>query len=155
MLVTTTLSLYYLPKLSELKDSAEIKKEILQGYKIILPLAALCGITIYLLRDLIIEILFASNFAPMRELFAWQMIGDTLKIGSWILAYLMLGKAMVKLFICTEVIFAANFYLLSLVLTGVMGLEGVATAYSINYALYWFVLAVLLRAKFFSGRHLR
>ncbi|MBA6420851.1 O-antigen translocase [Pseudomonas sp. 5Ae-yellow] len=155
MLVTTTLSLYYLPKLSELKDSAEIKKEILQGYKIILPLAALCGITIYLLRDLIIEILFASNFAPMRELFAWQMIGDTLKIGSWILAYLMLGKAMAKLFICTEVIFAANFYLLSLVLTGVMGLEGVATAYSINYALYWFVLAVLLRAKFFSGRHLR
>src|SRR5690606_30557851 len=37
MLVTTTLSVYYLPKLSELQDPSDIKKEILQGYKIILP----------------------------------------------------------------------------------------------------------------------
>lgn len=110
MLVTTTLSLYYLPKLSELKDPKEIKAEILQGYKIILPVAAACGLVIYLLRDFIIGVLFTSDFIPMRDLFAWQMVGDTLKIGSWILAYLMLGKAMMKLFIASEIVFAAGFY---------------------------------------------
>lgn len=144
MLVTTTLSLYYLPKLSELKDPKEIKAEILQGYKIILPVAAACGLVIYLLRDFIIGVLFTSDFIPMRDLFAWQMVGDTLKIGSWILAYLMLGKAMTKLFISTEIIFAASFYGLTVMFTNLYGLEGVTIAHAVNYAVYWAMMAVLI-----------
>lgn len=146
MLVTTTLSLYYLPKLSELKDPKEIKAEILQGYKIILPVAAACGLVIYLLRDFIIGVLFTSDFIPMRDLFAWQMVGDTLKIGSWILAYLMLGKAMMKLFIASEIVFAAGFYGWTYFLTGMYGLEGVTIAHAINYVIYWVVIG------FFIGR---
>ncbi len=142
MLVTTTLSLYYLPKLSELTEPGEIKNEIIQGYKIILPVAAACGLSIYLLRDFIIGMLFTQEFAPMRELFAWQMVGDTLKIGSWILAYLMLGKAMMKLFIITEIIFAAGFYGWTYLLTNIAGLEGVSIAHAINYAVYWVVMAL-------------
>lgn len=144
MLVTTTLSLYYLPKLSELKDPKEIKAEILQGYKIILPVAAACGLVIYLLRDFIIGVLFTSDFIPMRDLFAWQMMGDTLKIGSWILAYLMLGKAMMKLFIASEVVFAAGFYGWTYFLTGMYGLEGATIAHAINYAIYWVVMGVFI-----------
>lgn len=144
MLVTTTLSLYYLPKLSELKDPKEIKAEILQGYKIILPVAAACGLVIYLLRDFIIGVLFTSDFIPMRDLFAWQMVGDTLKIGSWILAYLMLGKAMMKLFIASEIVFAAGFYGWTCFLTGMYGLEGTTIAHAINYAIYWVVMGVFI-----------
>lgn len=144
MLVTTTLSLYYLPRLSELKELAEIKKEILQGYKIILPLAATCGLVIYILRDFIISVLFTQDFAPMRELFAWQMVGDTFKIGSWILAYLMLGKAMMKLFIISEIIFAAGFYGWTYLLTGIYGLEGVTIAHAVNYAIYWMVMGMFI-----------
>jgi PST family polysaccharide transporter len=80
----------------------------------------------------------------MRDLFAWQMIGDTLKIGSWILAYLMLGKAMTKLFIGSEIIFAGSFYALTHVFTGLMGLEGVTLAHAINYFLYWIVMIVII-----------
>ncbi len=149
MLVTTTLSLYYLPKLSELKEPKEIKAEILQGYKIILPVAAACGLVIYLLRDFIIGVLFTSDFIPMRDLFAWQMVGDTLKIGSWILAYLMLGKAMTKLFISTEIIFAASFYGLTVMLTNLYGLEGVTIAHAVNYAVYWVMMAVVIGRKLF------
>lgn len=144
MLVTTTLSLYYLPKLSELKDPKEIKAEILQGYKIILPVAAACGLVIYLFRDFIIGVLFTSDFIPMRDLFAWQMVGDTLKIGSWILAYLMLGKAMVKLFIVSEVLFAALFYLLTYFLTDAFGLKGVAIAHAVNYFFYWVFVLIFI-----------
>lgn len=144
MLVTTTLSLYYLPKLSELKDPKEIKAEILQGYKIILPVAAACGLVIYLLRDFIIGVLFTFDFIPMRDLFAWQMVGDTLKIGSWILAYLMLGKAMMKLFIASEIVFAAGFYGWTYFLTGMYGLEGATIAHAINYAIYWVVMSVFI-----------
>lgn len=144
MLVTTTLSLYYLPRLSELTDPKEIKLEILQGYKIILPVAAACALVIYLLRDFIIDLLFTAEFNPMRDLFAWQMLGDTLKIGSWILAYLMLGKAMVKIYIATEVIFASVFFGMTYIFTPYFGLEAPVMAHTINYALYWVMMIVMI-----------
>ncbi|BCX51236.1 LPS biosynthesis protein [Comamonas testosteroni] len=147
MLVTTTLSVYYLPKLSEIKTSAAIKQEIIQGYKIILPAAAGCGISIYLLRDFIIEVLFASDFFPMRELFAWQMLGDTLKIGSWILAYLMLSKAMVKIFIISEIVFCLSFYILTYIFIDIFGLKGVAVAHAVNYFFYWIIIGYFLVKK--------
>jgi PST family polysaccharide transporter len=140
MVATTTLSVYYLPRLSELKLPIEIRREIFQGYKIILPISALCGVVIYILRDFIIEVLFTKEFIPMRELFAWQMLGDTFKIGSWILAYLMLGKAMFKFFIAFEIISAAGFVVLTHVLTSLVGFEGVAIAHAAIYVIYWLLV---------------
>jgi PST family polysaccharide transporter len=151
MLVTTTLSLYYLPRLSELQGLEEIKREVLQGYKVILPIAAVCGFAIYLMRHYIIQVLFSSDFMPMEVLFAWQMLGDTLKIGSWILAYVMLGKAMVKLFVVSEIVFSLFFYILTVILTSKMKLEGAALAYAINYLVYWAVMAVFIK-RFLTSR---
>lgn len=144
MLVTTTLSVYYLPRLSELKEHDEIKAEILGCYKIILPSVMFCGCLIYLFRDLIINLLFNENFYPVRQLFLGQLIGDTLKIGSWILAYLMLGKAMIKYFVMTEIIFSTTFYFLVVLMTNYFGLEGVSWAYTINYFIYWGVMYHLI-----------
>ncbi|QDP72348.1 O-antigen translocase [Legionella israelensis] len=144
MLVTTTLSVYYLPRLSEIKDSAELKKEIIQGYRTILPAAFFCAFLMYVLRDVIIQLLFTSEFYPVRQLFLGQVIGDVLKIGSWIMAYLMLGKAMTKHFILTEIIFSANFYCIVVLMTNWWGLQGISWAYAINYLLYWFVMYLLV-----------
>ena len=147
VLVTTTLSVYYLPKLSELSNSNEIKKEIIQGYRVILPVAALSGFAIYLFRDVIIELLFTSDFFAMRDLFAWQIIGDTLKIGSWILAYVMLGNAMFKPFMALEIVFAAGFVALTWLFTDSMGVAGVVVAHAVNYAIYWIVVTVIIRQR--------
>lgn len=144
MLVTTTLGVYYLPKLSELSAIVDIKKEIYLGYKFIFPFALLGALSIYFLRDWIITILFTDSFLPMRDLFLWQMIGDCLKIGSWMLAYLMLSKAMTKLFIITEIIFASTLVGLTYVCTKLFGFAGVSIAYLLNYALYWLVMSLFV-----------
>ncbi len=144
MLVTTTLGVYYLPRLSELTHLDEIKKEVYLGYKFIFPLAVVGGLCIYVFRDWIITLLFSHAFMPMRDLFLWQMIGDSLKIGSWILAYLMLSKAMTKLFVITEIIFSTSLILLTYILTQVFGFEGVSIAYLINYATYWIVMSFFI-----------
>jgi PST family polysaccharide transporter len=141
MLVTTTLGIYYLPRLSELSKIQEIKSEVYLGYKFIFPLAVLGGLVVYLLRDWIIALLFTKSFLPMRDLFFWQVIGDSLKIGSWILAYLMLSKAMTKLFITTEIIFAITSILLTYVCTQLLGFKGVSIAHLLNYGMYWIVMS--------------
>ncbi|MDI3379569.1 O-antigen translocase [Acinetobacter sp. V89_7] len=147
MLVTTTLGVYYLPRLSELSKLEEIKSEVYLGYKYIFPLAAIGSLGVYFLRDWIIAILFTKTFLPMRDLFFWQMIGDSLKIGSWILAYLMLSKAMTKLFVTTEILFAVTSILLTYLCTHMFGFKGVSVAHLINYGVYWLVLGYFIFKK--------
>lgn len=142
MMVTMTLSVYYLPRLSELKGGVAIFQEVKYGYLLILPLAVVGSIGVYLMRDLIIQLLFTRDFLPMRDLFAWQLIGDVMKVGSWVLAFVMLGKAMYKLYIVSEIFFAALFYALTMWFTKNYGLEGVVKAYAVNYLIYWIIIAV-------------
>jgi len=137
MLVTSTLSVYYLPRLAEIRTAHEMKAEIIKVYRFVMPIVAVGAVTIFLLRDFIIGTLFTPDFLPMRELFSWQLAGDLIKIGSWILAYIMLGRSMVKVFVITEIAFSISFVLLSWLLVGVFGLVGVSMAYAINYSLYW------------------
>ena len=148
MLVTTTLGVYYLPRLSEIQDNKELRKEIFSGYKIIMPIVILASLIIFLLKEYVILIAFSKDFMPMMELFAWQLIGDVIKIASWLLAYLMLAKAMTKVFIYTEVLFSALFVGLSILFVDKFGLVGITYAYALNYLLYLFMIIFIFRKRF-------
>ena len=57
----------------------------------------------------------------------------------------MLGRAMIKIFVITEVAFSILFVLLSWLLVGNYGLVGVPMAYTINYSLYWASMRILVK----------
>ncbi|HQS71916.1 MAG TPA: O-antigen translocase [Sulfurovum sp.] len=151
MLVTTTLSIYYLPKLSSLQDRSELKHELLHGYKIIMPLVIVMALGIYLFRDVVITLLFTPKFAPMAELFLYQLIGDVFKIASWLLGYIMVAKAMTRLFIVSELIFVLSFVLLSVVFMHLYGIIGMTIGFMVNYMLYLGFLYFSLRG-YLSGK---
>lgn len=143
--VTTALGVYYVPKLSELSDSSKIKKELFNGYKVILPIVILMALSIFFLKNFIVSILFTEEFLPMQELFLWQLIGDVMKVASFLLASLMLAKAMAKVFIITQIGFSILFVIFSLLLIDKFGLVGVTYAYFINYTLYFFSMVYIMR----------
>jgi len=143
MVVTTAFSTYYLPRLSELKTSVEIRKEILSGYKFILPFTLVASISIYFMRDFIILLLFSPEFIEMRNLFLFQMIGDFLKMASWTLSFLMIAKAMTKMFIITEILFSFSFYGMTVLFIQLNGLAGVTQAYALNYFAYLTLMIVI------------
>jgi O-antigen/teichoic acid export membrane protein len=145
MVVTTSLTVYYLPKLSEITERLILRKEIISGYKLILPLVILSASSIYILRDFIISVLFTPEFYQMRELFKWQLIGDVIKISAWLLSFIMIAKAMTKIFIISEIIFALSFVTLALYFTEYYGLVGITYAYTLNYILYFIFLIVALK----------
>ena len=149
--VTATLSLYYLPRFSEIEKKSEVIQEIFDGYKVILPISMVFGFLIYYFRDYIIRLLFTVDFADMAVLFGWQMIGDTLKVAGWVLAYLILGKAMTKVYIFSEIFFALSFYSLTVFFTSFLGLKGAAVAHATNYLLYFIAMAMTVSAFFGSG----
>ena len=145
MVITTALTTYYLPRLSELEDVGKIRKEIISGYKIIIPFVLITASAIYVLRDFIIVILFTKEFYPMRELFFYQFVGDFLKMCSWTLAFLMIAKGMTKTFIITEIVFSIVFYASTVFFTDQNGLVGVTQAHAFNYLLYLMLMLVIFR----------
>lgn len=143
--VTTSLTVYYLPKIASLHNASEIRMELLNGYMIVMPIIIVVSFVIYLMRDWVITLLFTPEFAPIQVLFMWQLVGDVIKISSWIMSYLMLAKAMTIEFISTEILFSATFVVLCMYLTRQFGLVGLSYAYAINYSIYFCAVALITR----------
>ena len=145
--ITSVLGVYYMPRLSEINNKTELRNEILKGYKIILPVVGVVAFLIWLLKGFIIHILFTPEFLPMKPLFTYQLLGDFFKIGSWLLAYLMIAKAMAKIFIASEIIFAASYVILSYYFMNRYGIIGATYSFCINYGLYWIVMWLIMRKE--------
>lgn len=148
LIVISPLTVYYLPRLSEIRSAGELRREVSLGYTVILPAAAAMATLIVLFRDLIIILLFSESFAPMADLMAWQAIGDILKIGSWLLGFIILARGMHRAFIATEIGFSTSSVLLVIAFTTWLGPVGAPIAYSVNYALYWLTVTAIVKPLF-------
>ncbi|CAH0334857.1 Lipid III flippase [Flavobacterium sp. CECT 9288] len=153
LLIVTSLSTYYLPKLSSLKTNKELRNEIFKGYKIILPIVFFGCVIIYYLRFFIIKILYTPSFLQMETLFFWQLVGDFFKMAAWILSYLMLAKAMVKIFIFTEVLFTVLYVVLGFVFVHHLELIGITIAFALNYILYFLTMLFIFRKLIFNKNY--
>ncbi|MCP3761381.1 O-antigen translocase [Domibacillus sp. A3M-37] len=140
LVITTALTTYYLPRLSEIKNAEDLRTEIKKSYKLILPLVGIIIIFVYILRDTIIHVLFTDEFLGMSDLFLFQLIGDFFKMSSWVLGYLMIAKAMTKLFIITELISGATYLILAYILIDFFGIVGVTLAYCLMYMIYMLIM---------------
>jgi len=145
--VTTTLSVYYLPRLSEIISKDRIRREIIYGYKVILPIALVFASLVYFYRIFIIEILLSSDFLPVEELFFWQLIGDVLKISGWMLSYLVVAKSMYREHIMAEIIFSTCFFFLVCYFSEFFGIKAAAIAHAVNYMLYFLFMFFTLKYK--------
>lgn len=146
--ITTALSVYFLPKLSKTKGADNTVKEIYKTISFVLPLSIVLAAAIFLMRDIIIMVLFTKEFDSARDLFLFQLLGDIVKAVSYIFAYPMLARGASKWFIFTEVFFSLT--LVSLVHFGIQfyGIEGVNMAYFVNYIFY--MIFVIINVKKFS-----
>ena len=147
MVVTTALSTYYLPRLSEISCTLELKKELRQGYKIIMPIVCVLSLIIYICRGIIVWVLFSNEFEPMLDLFMWQLVGDVIKISSWLMVYLLLAKSMTREYIFTEVFFSVLFTSFSFCFINACGLIGVTYSYAISYLLYFMIVVYIVLRK--------
>lgn len=133
MVITSSFGVYYLPRLSEINNKQELRKEIFTAYKVIIPALIVCFFGIYIFRDFIIRILFTPEFYPMRNLFIWQLIGDLFKISTWLIGVTFIAKALTKLYIFNEIFFSILFVGFAILLIKHYGVVGVTIAYMLNY----------------------
>lgn len=149
-ILTTSFSVYYLPKLSETIGNSLLRKEVFKSFKIILPILFLGLVIIYFSRFLLINLIFTNTFTPMSELFLWQLIGDFFKILSWILAFIMVAKSMTKKYIITEILAVVFYIPLAFYMMKINGVLGVTQSYMINSFIYFMMMIFIFRKLIFK-----
>ena len=142
-----SLTTYLLPTISGLSLKVEITKELRKAVQVVIPIVLIMSLAMYLLRDLIILLLYTDDFMPMRDLFLWQMFGNVIKVCGWLYGYVLVAKGMVKYTVTTEVVFAITWAILTLVLVDSYGLVGTTYAYAVNNMLHFITMFYLYKNK--------
>lgn len=148
-IITAALGVYYLPRLSSLNTNLELKKEIINGIRKVIPLIIFLGFFIFWLKKWIILLLFSEDFSTMNGLIFPQLIGDFFMILSFMIAYLMLAKAMVKLFVISQIVFYSLQTIFSISFFKIAGIEGMIWANTLNYFLYLIFVTLVFRKILF------
>ncbi len=73
----------------------------------------------------------------MRDLFAWQLVGDVLKVGAYVFGYLVIAKASLRFYILAEVSQFTLLMVFSHWLIPAHGALGAAQAYMATYIVYF------------------
>ena len=145
LFVSSIMAIYFYPKLAETNSNS--KEIVLHYLKTIIPLFTIGLVIIYFLRELIIQVLFSSEFETMESLFLWQLIGDVLKATSLIFGTLLIAKKQTKVFIITEIISLCIMYFSSNFMLHSIGINGIVMAHTITYFMYLLVLVIYFRKE--------
>lgn len=144
LFLTTTFKFYLIPTFSSLTGS-ELRKEVFKVWKFMLPIIILITLTIYFLRDFMINILLDEKFLLISVLIGYQLLGDTVRINSWVLGNILISKAKTKAFIFFQIEWALVFSLLSYILVNQYGFVGVAMAYFGSYLIHFILMNIYFR----------
>ena len=147
LFIATLLSVYFLPKLAEAKTNKATQQVFFTYYKAVLPLFILGLLVLYVGRNFWVPLLFSKAFAPVTDLFLWQMVGDVFKAASLILGYQFFAKKMTLAFILCELASLSTFYIATLIFLPRFQLQGVVMAQALAYVGYFFLLVWVFRKQ--------
>ena len=150
MFISTLLSLYILPRFSEINTIKEFREEVFNFYKTIVPVFALGLLVIYFLRSFLVSAVFTDEFEPVEDLFFWQLFGDFIKVLSTVIAYQFLAKKMFWHYIIVEAFTVIVLYLSSLYFIDLYGVKGAVIAHFVNYALHYAIILLIFKSSLFS-----
>lgn len=140
---TSIFTLYVIPKFTGIFNFENFKKEVISIYKTLLPLFAAGMLLVFLLRNLIIDLIY-PGLTEMAPLFKWQLLGDFIRLASLVLAHQFLAKKLVFNFIFTEILSLSLFYGLAYFLVEKFNVEGVVIAHFIRCIITFFVISFLV-----------
>lgn len=148
--VIMILSTYFMPALSSIKENIKFRKEILNTFKFIIPLAIIGLIVVFILKKQIISILYTDDFLSMQKLFLFHLIGDLFRISAMILEYVLVAKAMARIYIKLALATSISYTVFSIIFVKYFGIIGESYAYCIYNFLYMVVMIFIFRDVLFN-----
>jgi O-antigen/teichoic acid export membrane protein len=101
-LVLASLQTYYLPALARLRTPRERGIHIARILTVAAPVAAGAIATIALTKPVLLHLLYSPAFSGAGQYLRWTLLGDYLKVASWILSIPMLAAADMRVFLASD-----------------------------------------------------
>lgn len=153
MFFTTTLSIYFLPRVSEIFDFNVLIREIKKVALISVPIMVILLILVYILRFRIILILGNTDFIKSESLFILTLIGVFFRMLSQILGFVFVAKAKIKIVIGVEGFYNILLVALSIYMIKINGLNGAIEAFLISNIIYFVGIYFIFYLKFIKKTH--
>ncbi|OIQ30754.1 MAG: hypothetical protein BM564_00655 [Bacteroidetes bacterium MedPE-SWsnd-G2] len=144
LFLTTTFQFYIIPTFSNL-DGSDLKKEIFKVWKLSFPAIIIITFTVYALKDILITFMFTEEFLLINTIILFHLLGDAVKINSWVLGNILISKANTKIFIAFQIGWAIIFCFLTYLFTKHYGFVGVSIAYFATYVLHFLCMNIYFR----------
>lgn len=150
MFIMSLMSLYILPRFNEIDNDKEFRKEVFSFYKAVIPVFGLGLILIYLLRSIIVSVIFSEAFKPVEALFGWQLLGDFVKVLSFVIAYQFIAKKMFWHFVIIELFLVVIMYFSSVYLIDVFGVKGAVIGHFVSYVMHFGIILLIFGSSLFG-----
>jgi len=134
------LMFYFVPIISAAVKKDDVLAEVKKMLFFVISLFATMMVVFFSIRTYVIQWIFSAEFVPVSNLFILQMLGDFFRVIGWVIGFVVVAKALTKLYIISEIFQGLLFVTLSyLELSYAGGLQGVIIAYVITCACYCLV----------------
>lgn len=150
MIIMSLIGVYVLPKFKNIQSKTEFKKKIKEIYKTTIPAFLVGLIILYFLRSLVVTVIFNEDFKPVENLFLWQLMGDFIKVLSYVIAYQFLAKQMFAHFIIIEIFLVVVMYFTSTFFIDYYGVRGAVLGHFFSYLMYFVIVLLLLWSSLFG-----
>lgn len=147
-LILGAVQAYYLPSLAAAKSATERTSQIRRMLLLAVLTTVPAIVALAALKPLVVTVLYSHAFASSPSFLRWTLLGDYLKVSSWVLAAPMLATRDVGAFLALDLTTHAAFFFFSMFLATLANAsEGAATGFALSYALYLTLSYVWLRLR--------
>ena len=152
LVISTTCTLFLLPKLSEMKDDAELSRLVLKMVGVTALAGAIVMTPCFLLRGDILTLAYDASYVDAAAGYGYQLAGDFFRVLAFVPAFALLVRRRVGVYALGEAVFTLCF--VALVATGTpFGKSSPGNAaYFVACAAYF---AVLISTVGYLGRRFR
>jgi O-antigen/teichoic acid export membrane protein len=147
-LILGSVQAYYLPTLAAARSAGERARQI----RAMLLVATLATVPVIValaaLKPLAVSLLYSPQFAASPAFLRWTLLGDYLKVSSWVLATPMLATRDVGAFLKSDLIAHAVFLGSAIWLARIVKpAEGAAIGFVASYAVYFAICYLYARVR--------
>ncbi len=147
-LVLASVQTYYLPALTRARTSADKTSEISRVLIAGTLAAAAVIASLALVQPLVLDLFYSQAFEAAHQYLRWTLVGDYLKVSSWILSVPMLAAADMKLFLASDLAASGTFLGAAFLLTRWFEpAESASMAFVLMYAVHLTVCLFYLRLR--------
>ena len=143
MVVLAALSMYSLPTLSAARGPTEFRHVLVRLVGGCLAVGMAAALTLFLARDLVVHFVFTHEFATVRDLWPWQLLGDVFLLAGWPMRSALTARQRSVTYMTIEAAIGVGLVVGTRLLVTHAGTLAASMAYALVWSTTFFVLLVV------------